>query len=228
MRKMTKNQVKLLYFIIEYRQLHGTAPTLREMVKKLGVSDNKSILGIIEALTKQGYLKREKKKSRSVSLTDTEKAQKFRSDYLFPFQYRENPTVADQLLRQSRELERSNATVLSPTSGSLAYKKSTIKTNGTNLGNDLHTIVETAVSLAIDKYFNSTLSVEPNLRQSLIGSIVNVVCRAFTDKTIVGILGWGIILTGLTWANSVILEYGLTALVYSIIEIVVIKKLLNE
>ena len=222
---MTENQAKLLYFIFKYRGQYGTAPTLREMVRDLGVSDNKSILGIIEALTKQGYLTREKKKSRSVLLTD--EAQKFLNDYLLPFQYRESPTAADQL-RQSAELARTDVAVLSPTSESLAYKKNDIKTNGTSLGNDIRTVVKTAVSLAIDRYFNSTLQAEPNLKQSLTGSIVSIMRRAFADETIAGILGWGIILTGLTWANIAILENGLTALVYSVVETVVIKKFLSE
>jgi len=225
MRKMTENQAKLLYFIFKYRGQYGTAPTLREMVRDLGVSDNKSILGIIGALTKQGYLTREKKKSRSVLLTD--EAQKFLNDYLLPFQYRESPSAMDQL-RQSAELARTDVAVLSPTSESLAYKESVIKTNGTSLGNDIRTVVETAVSLAIDRYFNGTLQAEPNLKQSLTGSIVSIMRRAFADETIARILGWGIILTGLTWANIAILENGLTALVYSVVEAVVIKKFLSE
>jgi len=222
---MTENQAKLLYFIFKYRGQYGTAPTLREMVRDLGVSDNKSILGIIGALTKQGYLTREKKKSRSVLLTD--EAQKFLNDYLLPFQYRESPSAMDQL-RQSAELARTDVAVLSPTSESLAYKESVIKTNGTSLGNDIRTVVETAVSLAIDRYFNGTLQAEPNLKQSLTGSIVSIMRRAFADETIARILGWGIILTGLTWANIAILENGLTALVYSVVEAVVIKKFLSE
>src|SRR3989344_6400072 len=225
MRKMTENQAKLLYFIFKYRGQYGTAPTLREMVRDLGVSDNKSILGIIGALTKQGYLTREKKKSRSVLLTD--EAQKFLNDYLLPFQYRESPSAMDQL-RQSAALARTDVAVLSPTSESLAYKESVIKTNGTSLGNDIRTVVETAVSLAIDRYFNGTLQAEPNLKQSLTGSIVSIMRRAFADETIARILGWGIILTGLAWANIAILENGLTALVYSVVEAVVIKKFLSE
>lgn len=225
-RKMTENQAKLLYFIFKYRGQYGTAPTLREMVRGLGVSDNKSVLGIMEALTKQGYLQREKKKSRSVLLTDN--AQKFLNEYLLPFQYQSGPTAADQL-RQPAELARTDVAVLSPTSESLSYRESAIKTNGTSLGNDLRTVVETAVSLAIDRYFNDTLPAEQqNLKQGITGSIVNIVRKAFSDEVITTLFAWGIILTGITWANVSILGNGLTALVYSVIEVVVVKKLLSE
>ncbi|MBI2010918.1 MAG: hypothetical protein HYS89_01650 [Candidatus Colwellbacteria bacterium] len=225
MKKMTENQTKLLYFIFKYRGQYGTGPTLREMVRELGVSGNKSVLGIIEALTRRGYLKREKKKSRSVLLTD--EAQKFLNNYLLPLQYHGGPTAADQL-RQPTELARTDIAVLSPTSESLAYKESAIKTNGTSLDNDLHTIVETAVSLALDRYFNGTLPAEQNLKQGVTGVIVNIIRKAFSDEAIVTIFAWGIILTGLTWANASILEDRLTALVYSVVEVVVIKKLLSE
>lgn len=194
MKKMTENQAKLLYFIFKYRGQYGTAPTLREMVRELGVSDNKSVLGIIEALAKQGYLQREKKKSRSVLLTDN--AQKFLNEYLLPFQYQSGPTAADQL-RQPAELARTDVAVLSPTSESLSYKESAIKTNGTNLGNDLRAVVGNTVA-----------------------SIAN---KVYAHEETGIIFGWALLFGGLTWANINFIGNGTTALVWTAVETVMIR-----
>ena len=225
MKEFTQNQAKLLHFISQYRREHGAAPALKEIVSELGVSDNKSAVRIIEVLTKHGYLTREAGKSRTLSLTD-KAVEEFLVGYLIPYRYHEIPTATDQL-RLSDESARADVAVLSPTS-ELEYKGDSIKTNGTSLDNDIRTVVETAVSLAIDRYFNGTSQAEPNLKQGLAVSIVDIVRRVLADETSVEIFGWGIILTGLTWANITILENVLTALVYSVVEAIVIKKLLNE
>lgn len=53
---MTENQKKLIMFLHQYQSKNGLIPSLLEIVKGTGVSDNKSALRIIKALIRQGYL----------------------------------------------------------------------------------------------------------------------------------------------------------------------------
>jgi len=67
---MTGNQLKLLRFIARYREQHLNSPTIREMVEGIGVFDNKSLLGILGALERDGYvLRKHGGRSRDVQLT---------------------------------------------------------------------------------------------------------------------------------------------------------------
>ena len=67
---MTGNQLKLLRFIARYREQHLNSPTIREMVEGIGVFDNKSLLGILRALERDGFvLRKHGGCSRDVQLT---------------------------------------------------------------------------------------------------------------------------------------------------------------
>src|SRR3989338_1330187 len=165
---LTSNQAKLLHFISTYRWKYGTMHALQEMVDELAVADNRSVLRIIEALVKKGYIKRENKKTRTIVLTEL--AQEFLNSYLIPFQYRKQPTALDQS-RQSSDLGRNDVSVSLPTSDFLGYKENTVKTDGTKLSGDIKTIVETAVSLAINKYFNGTQLIDQKSEEKITSSI---------------------------------------------------------
>lgn len=68
--EMTKNQRNLLYFIGFYRQEHGTPPSYKEMVQGVGLSDNKSLTGVIRALEARGLVERApSRRARSIRLT---------------------------------------------------------------------------------------------------------------------------------------------------------------
>ncbi|MFH0750046.1 MAG: hypothetical protein V1917_04015 [Candidatus Gottesmanbacteria bacterium] len=130
---MTDNQRNLLQFINGYRVEYGSSPTLREMVSGINVSDNKSILGIIAALTKQGYLRKGIQKTRSILLTD--KALDLLGVSSFPMQYRIG-SLPQHEFKQPTEFINC-VTVSSPTSDNNGYNVSMIKTDGTNINNFL-------------------------------------------------------------------------------------------
>jgi hypothetical protein len=225
MRKITSNQANLIKFIHEYRVANSMAPTLQEMVDGISVSDNKSILGVLEALEKHGYIKREKKKSRSITLTD--KGQYFLRGYLLPWEYKlgNNPTPADQL-RQSAEMMQTSVTVSSPTSDPLTYQHNSIPSDGTTIGNDLKTVVETAVSLAINRHFSGINTINANVEQKLSGNISGALGRLLVHPVIGGCLGWAALLSGFVWVDIHILGSGITPLTYSVIQVFIIKNFL--
>lgn len=53
---MTTNQKKLITFINQYQSVKGIIPSLLEIVKGIGVSDNKSALRIVRSAIRDGYL----------------------------------------------------------------------------------------------------------------------------------------------------------------------------
>jgi len=131
---MTENQKKLLQFVSSYRLKYANSPTLREIAAGIGVFDNKSVLGIITALLNYGYLKKENKKSRSILLTD--KALNFLGVYSFPIQYQEWVSPLNQLW-QSEKFIKNSITVSLPAFDFIGYGDGAIKSNGTNLLNDM-------------------------------------------------------------------------------------------
>ncbi len=221
MKQLTKNQSSLLEYLCECRLIHGSAPTLREMVKKIGVSDNKSILGILDALESKGYITREKRKSRSVLLTKD--AWSLTNNLNFRL-YKRQPTAADQL-RQPTEMGRDTVTVSFPTSDFLRYSDKSIKTDGTQIDGGFQAIVETAVSMAVDRCFNGTSNHKS--RQMIAKSITGILSKLFQQTEFTNNFGWAILFTGLTWACIALIGKNLTALGFSVTMVLIIKKFLN-
>jgi hypothetical protein len=222
---MTDNQKKLLQYISGYRLKYGSSPTLREMVSGINVSDNKSILGIIAALTRHGYLRKGAQKTRSILLTD--KALDFLGVTSFPMQYRAG-SLPPQQLKQPAELM-NGVTVSLPTSDNIGYSSgNALKTDGTNIENDLRTVVETAVNLAIGKYFNGTLSSNQTSKHALAKGIGAIVHTVFQDAGVVRNFSWALLLAGLTWVDIAIIGNNLTALVYSVIAVLIINNFLSK
>ena len=221
---MTDNQKKLLQYISGYRLKYGSSPTLREMVSGISVSDNKSILGIIAALTRQGYLRKGAQKTRSILLTD--KALDFLGVSSFPVQYRAGSLPLQQF-KQPAELV-NGVTVSLPTSDNIGYNGGALKTDGTNIENELRTVVETAVNVAIGRYFNGTLSSGQTSTHALAKGIGVIVHTAFQDAGAVRNFSWALLLAGLTWVDIEIIGNNLTALVYSIVAVLIINNFLNK
>ena len=219
---LTKNQARLLHYISVYRLRYGSVPTLKEMVRVIRVSDNKSVLGIIEALIKKGYITRRNKKSRSILLT------KKAYNYLIPsYEYQKIPSISDQL-RQPVENGRNDVTVPSFTNETLTYKGNAIKTDGTMLEGDIQTLVETVVGLTIDRYFNGDSLLNKNTEQKST-SILNTLISIFNnDKRTVEIFKWGLLLTFLAWLNSFIFNEIHIVIGYSLLEAIIINKFLIE
>lgn len=158
---MTENQKKLLAFINEYRLKNNNSPSLREMVKGIGVSDNKSILGIIKTLIVQGYLTNTDGKARSILLTD--KAIKILGLYFIPVTLKEKTEGVNQL-RQPNDMVRNSVTVLAPSNENFRYSNESVKTNGTTLdSSEIKTVVETAVNLAFSTAFKQKESIQNSI-----------------------------------------------------------------
>lgn len=187
---MTKNQGNLIKFIADYRTKYGTSPTLQEMVTGIRVSDHKSISGIISALIKQGFLEKGRQKTRSILLTD--KAFEFLGIPLFRRQRLEELNYYPQQM-----VSAGSGTVTSSIPDYVGHGEQSIKTDGTNLGNDLRTVIGNSVaSIAMKIYENNETGI---------------------------IFGWALLLGGLTWANTHIIGNGTNALAWTAIEVVIIK-----
>jgi len=218
---MTENQKELLKFISWYRLTHRNSPTLREMVSGIKVSDNKSILGIIAGLTKNGFLMRGDGKSRSILLTD--QALEFLGTHSLPLKYEGYPSTLH--MKQSADLMNNSVTVTSPTSDGI-YADGKIKTDGTNLQNDIRVVVETAVALVIDRWFNGTSGATPDSKQTLAKGVGSVLNKLLEEHAILQYVGWAILLSGLLWLNIFIIGNSSATLTFVIIEAFVIKNLL--
>jgi len=67
--ELTQKQRKVLDFISQFIQKTGTSPTFREIMAHFGFASLKSVAGHIDALVKKGFLKKEKRKFRSLMPT---------------------------------------------------------------------------------------------------------------------------------------------------------------
>lgn len=148
---LTPKQSSLLNYIYLYRYNHGRTPSLKEMVARLDVSDNKSLLRMIDSLIEKEYLSRETKKTKTVTLSD----KGYRLVSGIPFKYEKPPSELDKASLPT-ELGRSGISVSLPTSNTLGYQEEKLGVNGTSGGIDIDTIIETAVTLAIGKYLSGT------------------------------------------------------------------------
>ena len=59
MEDLTKKQKKVLKFIEKYQWENGASPTIREMKERFEVSSDNSILKLLNALKKKGYIKKD-------------------------------------------------------------------------------------------------------------------------------------------------------------------------
>lgn len=192
---MTKNQEKLIRFIADYRLKYGASPTLQEMVNGIHVSDHKSVSGIITALIKQGYLEKGVQKTRSILLTD--RALEFLGVPLLRRQQIEEFNYSYQHISPA-----SSAVVTSSSPDYVGHGEQSIKTDGTNLVNDL--------------------------RAAVGNTAANIAAKISTNEETGIIFGWALLLIGLTWANTMIIGNGTSTLVYTAVEAVVIKNFLNK
>lgn len=187
---MTKNQENLIRFIADYRVKYGTSPTLQEMVVGIHVSDHKSVSGIISALTKQGFLEKGRQKTRSILLTD--KAFELLGIPLFRRQQLEEFNYSYRQMSPA-----SSSVVTSPAPDYVGHGEQSIKTDGTNLTNDLRTVVGNTVA--------------------------GIATRIYANEEAGAIFSWALLLGGLTWANTGIIGNGTNALIWTAVEAVIIK-----
>lgn len=187
---MTKNQENLIRFIADYRVKYGASPTLQEMVVGIHVSDHKSVSGIISALTKQGFLEKGRQKTRSILLTD--KAFELLGIPLFRRQQLEEFNYSYRQMSPA-----SSGVVTSPAPDYVGHGEQSIKTDGTNLTNDLRTVVGNTVA--------------------------GIATRIYANEEAGAIFSWALLLGGLTWANTGIIGNGTSALIWTAVEAVIIK-----
>jgi len=187
---MTKNQENLIRFIADYRVKYGASPTLQEMVMGIHVSDHKSVSGIISALTKQGFLEKGRQKTRSILLTD--KAFELLGIPLFRRQQLEEFNYSYRQMSLA-----SSGVVTSPAPDYVGHGKQSLKTDGTNLSNDLRTVVGNTVA--------------------------GIATKIYANEEAGAIFSWALLLGGLTWANTGIIGNGTSALIWTAVEAVIIK-----
>ena len=72
MNPLTDRQREALEFLRDYLQEHGFPPTLREIAARLRITGTLGATRHLEALEKKGYLKRQAKGSRSITLLPQE------------------------------------------------------------------------------------------------------------------------------------------------------------
>ncbi|MFN4227710.1 MAG: transcriptional repressor LexA [Candidatus Ratteibacteria bacterium] len=70
MKKMTEKQWKILEFIKDYILKTGYPPTIKEIMNYFSFSSPTAVISHLNALEKKGYIKREKKRSRGISLKE--------------------------------------------------------------------------------------------------------------------------------------------------------------
>jgi hypothetical protein len=189
---MTKNQEKLIRFIADYRTRYCALPTLQEMADGINVSDHKSVSGIISALMKQGFLEKGHQKIRAVLLTNK------------AFELLDIPLLRRQRIEEfnysnKQTFPTGSDVITSQTADYVGYGDKSIKTDSTNLSNDLHTIVGNTVA--------------------------NIANKVYTHKEIGIIFRWALLFSGLTWVNVNIIGNNTTALVWTVIETITIKLL---
>lgn len=210
---MTENQKKLLRFINNYRLKHAGSPTLREMVKGIGVSDNKSILGIIKSLAEQGYLVKQEKKSRGVFLTD--KALKFLRISIMPIKYKKEPSILDKL-KHPDDLTRNSVTVSLPVTESLSYGDKSFKTDGTNLDESIISIVESAVNQVLSSYLNGSSSVK-NSKYAILNSQAALLLKILSKESFLKKMEWGLLSILILAFSILLIGKNIFALITSVV-----------
>lgn len=214
---MTKNQHKLLLFISNYRLKHDNSPTFKEMVDGIGVSDNKSLLGVIDNLISQGFLIKDSRKSRSVFLTD--KAIRYLGLTPLPINYKkyQNSRPSDSL-KLPNKVPINSVTVTLPSDNN-AYLGKGLNTNGTTL-NEVKSIVEAAVSLTLSNYTNGTYPKDS--KSEIINGIASLLSKMLNSGRFAEKLEWATLLIILSGFSVLILGKNIFAIETAIIYIFII------
>lgn len=71
MAQLTSRNIQVLDFIEEYIGIHGFAPSIREISAHLGVSGTGGVVKHLNTLEREGYIRRMRGSSRSLSLTSS-------------------------------------------------------------------------------------------------------------------------------------------------------------
>ena len=67
-RELTDRQKQLLNFIVDYRDAHGYAPSIREMMEAMAIRSTNGIRVHLACLEKKGCIRREFMKSRAIDI----------------------------------------------------------------------------------------------------------------------------------------------------------------
>lgn len=70
--KLTDKQKNILWFIKWHNEQHGYPPTLQEIANQFGMRWRHAVLSHLIALEKKGYIKREKNRSRAITILSKE------------------------------------------------------------------------------------------------------------------------------------------------------------
>ncbi len=132
---LSKNQLRVLQFVLEYRCRYLSAPTLQEIADTIGLSDHKSAAGVVGALIKKGYLV--KKSPRSMQLTDKSYRElRMPTALRFPFARYDHRAPMEQLIPRPSFTPANGASPF--TKNQLAnvdparFKSHTLQANGTS------------------------------------------------------------------------------------------------
>lgn len=214
--KLTQNQLHLLLYINQYQRNHGKPPTFKEMVNGISISDNRSLLGIIQNLIQKRLLLKENKKSRSVRLTND-------GQRLIGTTFNYTPTYSPYRLKQQNHFPEDTVTVVMSSSGTLSYEASKVGTSGTSRNGSSEPLIDSSKSGLIQQYNNGTgvQSVTDAFNKNVSSSLVQLIHEPFFLES----LGWITIFIVACYAYSKIFDSQSTFL-YSIISVVTIRHFL--
>lgn len=69
MEKLSKSQQKIYDFLLQYQELHGYPPSVREICEAVGLRSTSTVHGHLSRLEKKGYLRRDSTKPRAIEIT---------------------------------------------------------------------------------------------------------------------------------------------------------------
>lgn len=206
---MTTKQQSLLSFIKSCRDNHGHTPSLDEMVEAIGAGSRKSVTRIIDSLVEEGYLTRETRQTKTVRLSaEGEKVCSL-------FEYKKPPVASTNLINLQPKHGQEGVSVSLPVSSNLSHQEQKLDVSGTDGKLDIDTIIETAVTLAISRYFNGTQleATRQTLKESGAAAIIRNAADRLSESAN---LKWSVTLVLLTWAFNLVIGDTLIAFCYSI------------
>lgn len=219
---VTSNQQEVLKFIVRHRSRFAMSPTLREIVKEVGLSGNASAIGIVERLITLGYISRDNNTSRA--LIPTDKALELFEMHSFTknYTFKQSPWS----LGKGYELTKNGVAVSNPAESKLSYEETgRIETAGTTIKGDLNTIVETVVTLALGKIFNGTSTADN--KSTVVKSLSNIVFQLFSDNNFISELRLVFLFAVLSfYINFAITKEPVTVLFATLGSLAVIRKIL--
>jgi len=168
---ISKNQVELLQQLCIYRQEHGASPSFRELAKLAKVSDVKSVYRMTENLEKAGLLEKEKRKSRSLKLSD--KGMEAIGLYSFPVKFEAAPSIHSQ--------------------ESLHYRDKLLETSGTYSKDDLQEIIKSEIA-AMGAHPTGTTLQEHNPKEIVMRSFSSAIYQLSNTEGYIAKLGSAILL----------------------------------